>query len=76
MTCTMGLGTFLAVVYFRELVWNFSSEVLVVCVVTITMGLLASFRKVLPTWMAAIALLMYPISLGLVGVLDYLAGWQ
>lgn len=76
MNSTMGLGIFLALVYARQLVWDFSSEVLVVCLVIIVMGLLASFRKVFPTWMAGIALLLYPVSLGLVAVLDYVAGWE
>ena len=76
MNCTMGLGIFLALVYFRDLVWDFSSEVLIVCLVTIIMGFLASFRKVFPTWMAGIALLLYPFSLGLVAVLDYVVGWE
>lgn len=76
MNNTMGMGIFLAVIYFRGLVWDFSSEVVVVCLVVIVMGLLASFRRVFPTWMAAIALLLYPISLGLVAVLDYVLGWE
>lgn len=73
---TLGLGIFLAVVYGRQLVWDFSSEVLVICLVTVVMGLLASFRKVFPLWMAGLALIMYPLSLGLVAILDYVAGWQ
>ena len=76
MNCTMGLGIFLAVVYARQLVWDFSSEVLVICLVTILMGLLASFRKIFPTWMAAIAFFLYPFSIALVLVLDNLLGWQ
>ncbi|KAH7442439.1 hypothetical protein KP509_03G088500 [Ceratopteris richardii] len=74
MNNTMGLGIFLAVVYFRGLVWDFSSEVVIVCLVVIVMGLLASFRRIFPTWMAGIALILYPISLGLVAILDYVVG--
>lgn len=76
MNCTMGLGIFLAVVYVRQLVWDFSSEVLVICVVTVAMGLVASFRKVFPTWMAGIAIALYPFSLALVLLLDNILGWQ
>ncbi|KAH7332220.1 hypothetical protein KP509_20G076200 [Ceratopteris richardii] len=76
MNNTMGLGIFLAVVYFRGLVWDFSSEVVIVCLVVIVMGLLASFRRIFPTWMAGIALILYPISLGLVAILDYVVGWE
>lgn len=76
MNSTMGLGIFLAVVYGRQLVWDFSSEVLVICLVTVVMGLMASFRKVFPLWMAGVAILLYPLSLGLVAILDYVAGWK
>lgn len=76
MNSTMGLGIFLAVVYFRDLEWDFSSEVLVIVIATVVMGLIGSFRKIFPLWMAGVALLLYPLSLGLVAVLDYVAGWQ
>ncbi|KAI5058481.1 hypothetical protein GOP47_0026651 [Adiantum capillus-veneris] len=76
MNSTMGLGIFLAVVYARQLEWDFSSEVLIIVLVVVIMGLVGSFRKVFPLWMAGIALLLYPLSLGLVAVLDYVAGWQ
>eukprot|EP00249_Psilotum_nudum_P023809 c28988_g1_i1 orf=255-2153(+) len=76
MNNTMGLGIFLAVVYGRQLIWDFSSEVLVIVLVTVVMGLLAGFRYTFPLWMAGIALSLYPISLGLVAILDYVAGWQ
>lgn len=76
MNNTLGLGIFLALVYGRQLLWQFSAEVVVICLVIVIMGLLASFRKVFPLWMAGIALLLYPLSLGLVAILDYLAGWE
>ncbi|MCO5572604.1 hypothetical protein L7F22_026361 [Adiantum nelumboides] len=76
MNSTMGLGIFLAVVYARQLEWDFSSEVMVIVIVVVVMGLVGSFRKVFPLWMTGIALFLYPLSLGLVAVLDYVVGWQ
>ncbi|XP_022976461.1 sodium/calcium exchanger NCL-like [Cucurbita maxima] len=70
------LSVFLALVYMRGLVWNFSSEVLVILVVTVIMGLLGSFRTAFPLWTALVALLLYPLSLVLVYVLDYVFGWS
>ncbi|XP_022139616.1 sodium/calcium exchanger NCL [Momordica charantia] len=70
------LSVFLALVYMRGLVWNFSSEVLVILVVTVVMGLLGSFRTAFPLWTSLVALLLYPLSLVLVYVLDYVFGWS
>ena len=70
------LSVFLALVYLRGLVWNFSSEVLVILVVTIIMGVLGSFRTAFPLWTSLVALLLYPLSLVLVYVLDYVFGWS
>ncbi|KAA0066783.1 sodium/calcium exchanger family protein [Cucumis melo var. makuwa] len=70
------LSVFLALVYLRGLVWNFSSEVLVILVVTVVMGVMGSFRTAFPLWTSLVALLLYPFSLVLVYVLDYVFGWS
>ncbi|KAL9249986.1 Sodium/calcium exchanger NCL-like protein [Drosera capensis] len=70
------LSVFLALVYIRGLTWDFSSEVLIILVVCIVMGLLGSFRTAFPLWTAIIAFALYPISLLLVYVLDYICGWS
>ncbi|KAK7272570.1 hypothetical protein RJT34_29249 [Clitoria ternatea] len=70
------LSVFLALVYVRGLTWNFSSEVLVILVVCILVGVFASFRTVFPLWTAILAILLYPFSLALVYVLDYVFGWS
>ena len=70
------LSVFLALVYVRGLTWDFSSEVLVILIVCIVMGAFASFRTTFPLWTAILAFLLYPFSLVLVYVLDYVVGWS
>ncbi|PIN16029.1 hypothetical protein CDL12_11325 [Handroanthus impetiginosus] len=70
------LSVFLALVYVRGLVWDFSSEVLVILIVCIVMGVFASVRSTFPLWTSFIAFLLYPFSLALVYVLDYVFGWS
>ncbi|KAL8512234.1 hypothetical protein ACS0TY_018619 [Phlomoides rotata] len=70
------LSVFLALVYCRGLEWDFSSEVLVILIVCIVMGILGSVRPTLPVWTTIIAFLLYPLSLALVYVLDYVFGWS
>ncbi|KAL5564497.1 hypothetical protein UlMin_027661 [Ulmus minor] len=70
------LSVFLALVYVRGLTWDFSSEVLVILIVCIVMGLLGSFRTTFPLWTSFLAFLLYPFSIILVYVLDYFFGWS
>ncbi|KAF7836669.1 sodium/calcium exchanger NCL-like [Senna tora] len=70
------LSVFLALVYIRGLTWDFSSEVLVILVVCVVMGVFASFRTTFPLWTSILAILLYPFSLALVYVLDYVFGWS
>ncbi|KAG6793684.1 hypothetical protein POTOM_002899 [Populus tomentosa] len=70
------LAVFLALVYFRELTWDFSAEVLVICIVCVVMGAFASFRTTFPLWTSFLAFFLYPFSLVLVYVLDYVLGWS
>ncbi|XP_054815824.1 sodium/calcium exchanger NCL-like [Prosopis cineraria] len=70
------LSVFLALVYARGLTWDFTSEVLVIVIVCVVMGLFASFRTSFPLWTAIVAILLYPFSLALVYVLDYVFGWS
>ncbi|KAF5192115.1 Calcium-binding ef-hand [Thalictrum thalictroides] len=70
------LAVFLAIVYLRHLTWNFSAEVLVILIVCIVMGLFASFRTLFPVWTSSVAYILYPFSLALVYVLDYIFGWS
>jgi Ca2+/Na+ antiporter len=70
------LSVFLALVYVRDLTWDFSAEVLVIVIVCVVMGAFASFRTTFPLWTAIVAFLLYPFSLALVYVLDYVLGWS
>lgn len=74
MTNVLSLSVFLGLVYFRELTWNFFSEVLIIFIVCTVMGLIASFRTTFPLWIALMACAFYPLSLVLVYVLDYVLG--
>ncbi|KAG9159504.1 hypothetical protein Leryth_022754 [Lithospermum erythrorhizon] len=69
------LSVFLALVYARGLTWDFSSEVLVILIVCIVMGVFASMKTTFPLWTSILAFLLYPLSLALVYVLDYVYGW-
>ncbi|XP_075669433.1 sodium/calcium exchanger NCL-like [Castanea sativa] len=70
------LSVFLALVYIRGLTWDFSAEVLVILIVCLVMGLLGSFRTHYPLWTSILAILLYPFSLALIYVLDYVLGWS
>ncbi|KAF3333288.1 Sodium/calcium exchanger protein [Carex littledalei] len=76
MNNTLCLAVFLALVYVRHLTWDFSSEVLVILIVCIVMGLFTSFRTNFPLWTCFVAYFLYPFSLALVYVLDYKFGWS
>ncbi|XP_062153212.1 sodium/calcium exchanger NCL-like [Alnus glutinosa] len=76
MANVLSLAVFLGLVYFRDLTWDFSSEVLVVLVVCILMGLIAGFRTTFPLWMSLVAYALYPLSLLLVYILNYVVGWS
>ncbi|MFS7946785.1 hypothetical protein Hanom_Chr06g00540371 [Helianthus anomalus] len=70
------LSVFLALVYARGLTWDFSSEVLVILIVCIVMGVFGSLRTTFPLWTSFIAFALYQFSLVLVYVLDYAFGWS
>ncbi|PRQ31084.1 putative sodium/calcium exchanger membrane region, EF-hand domain pair [Rosa chinensis] len=70
------LSVFLALVYVRGLTWDFSAEVLIIVIVCVVMGVFGGLRTTFPLWTASIAFLLYPFSLVLVYVLDYIFGWS
>ncbi|KAF8025850.1 hypothetical protein BT93_F2629 [Corymbia citriodora subsp. variegata] len=70
------LAVFLALVYIRGLTWDFTSEVIVIVIVCIVMGIFGSFRDTFPLWTSSVAFILYPFSLVLVYVLDYVLGWS
>ncbi|KAL5670864.1 hypothetical protein ACJX0J_015170, partial [Zea mays] len=76
MNNTLCLGVFLALIYFRNLTWDFSSEVLIILLVCVVMALFTSFRTTFPLWTCLVAYMLYPFSLVLVYILDYVFGWS
>lgn len=76
MNNTMCLGIFLALVYFKDLKWEYTAEVIAIIVSTFAIGMLstgitcAKDRVTFPTWMAPMSLLIYPLSLVLIIVLE------
>ncbi|KAG6480170.1 sodium/calcium exchanger NCL2-like [Zingiber officinale] len=76
MNNTLCLAIFLALVYFRHLTWDFTAEVLIILLVCVVMGVFASLRTTFPLWTCFIAFALYPLSLAIVYVLDYIFGWS
>jgi hypothetical protein len=76
MNNTLGLGVFLMLVYGRSLAWAFSAEVLTILAVEIAVVALTltNANNVLPIWKAAVAGLLFPLSLVLVYVLENVFG--
>ncbi|KAL6991161.1 hypothetical protein U1Q18_009280 [Sarracenia purpurea var. burkii] len=72
----MGLSILLAIVYIKDLTWDYSVEVLVVLVVCSIIGLFAFFRTTYPLWTCILAFFLYPFSLVLVHFLHYGQGWD
>ncbi|XP_068325509.1 sodium/calcium exchanger NCL2-like [Pyrus communis] len=72
----VGLVIFLALVYIRNLSWDVAAEVLVVLIISIAVGLSASFSRRFPLWTCILAYILYPISLLLVYVLTIVIGWS
>ncbi|XP_062220515.1 sodium/calcium exchanger NCL1 [Phragmites australis] len=76
MNNTLCLGVFLALIYTRNLTWDFSSEVLIILLVCVVMCLFTSFRTTFPLWTCLVAYMLYPLSLVIVYILDYIFGWS
>ncbi|CAI5537504.1 unnamed protein product [Closterium sp. Naga37s-1] len=76
MNNTMCLGTFLALVYFRSLKWQFSAEVTIILLNTFIVGILGGTRRTFQTWLAFPVLALYPLSILIVAFLDYVLGWN
>ncbi|OVA04264.1 EF-hand domain [Macleaya cordata] len=70
------LAVLLLIVYVRDLEWDFSAEVLVVLTITVVMGLLSSFCTKFPLWTSLVAYVLYPLSLVMVYVLNYVFQWH
>ncbi|KAL0363433.1 UNVERIFIED_CONTAM: Sodium/calcium exchanger NCL1 [Sesamum calycinum] len=71
----MGLSTLLAIVYIKELEWDYSAEVLTILVVCGIIGVLAYSQTTYPLWTCLLAFFLYPFSLAMYYVLQYILGW-
>lgn len=76
MNNTLCLGIFLGIVYVRGLTWDFSSEVTVVLLNILCIGLIGVSRVTYPLWYAIPVFSLYFVSLGGVALLDNLLGWH
>ncbi|KAG1679415.1 hypothetical protein FOA52_007706 [Chlamydomonas sp. UWO 241] len=76
MNNTLVLGLFLLVVYYQKLDWVYSSEVLVIAIGTLAIGLLGYSGTTFKASTALPVLAIYPASLLTVYLLDTFLGWQ
>ena len=76
MNNTMCLGVFLAIVYTRNLRWEFSSETCIILFATLVVGVVGGTRKTFKTYMAIPILCLYPFSIAVVAFLDNYLGWK
>ncbi|KAI7980814.1 Sodium/calcium exchanger NCL2 [Camellia lanceoleosa] len=72
----MGLATFLALIYIRNLAWDVPAEVLVVLIICTVMGIFTSLRTSFPLWTSFVAFFLYPISILMLYVLTTVCGWS
>lgn len=76
MNNVMGLATFLALVYIKDITWDVSAEVLVVLLICTLMGTITSFCTKFQFWMCILAYALYPVSLLLLYILTSVLGWS
>jgi len=73
MNSTLALCIFMSLVYFRNLSWSFSAEVITVLVVIFAVGL-NGLRKTVYLWQAILVGSLYPLSILLVYLLENVGG--
>ncbi|PIN23301.1 Ca2+ sensor (EF-Hand superfamily) [Handroanthus impetiginosus] len=71
-----GLTTLLAIVYAKELTWDFSAEVLTILVVCAVIGILAYSCNTYPLWTCILAFFLYPFSLGFFYFVQVFFNWK
>lgn len=68
------LATFLGLIYFRQIPWTATNEVLVMLVLTWTVGWLG-MKQTLPLWRAAVMFMLFPLSIGAIYLLNAHVKW-
>ncbi|XP_051124985.1 sodium/calcium exchanger NCL1-like [Andrographis paniculata] len=71
-----GLTTLLAIVYAKDLRWDFSAEVLTILFVGAVIGILAYRCKTYPLWTCILAFALYPFSLTLYYLVQLFFKWN
>ncbi|XP_011096404.1 uncharacterized protein LOC105175608 [Sesamum indicum] len=71
-----GLTTLLAIVFAKELTWDFSAEVLTILVVCAIIGILAYSCNTYPLWTCILAFFLYPFSLGMYYFVQVFLSWN
>ncbi|XP_073018477.1 sodium/calcium exchanger NCL1-like [Primulina eburnea] len=71
-----GLTTLLAIVYAKDLTWDYSAEVLTIIVVCAIIGIMAYSCTTYPLWTCLLAFLLYPFSLGLYCFVQLVWSWK
>jgi Ca2+/Na+ antiporter len=69
MNSTLSLCLFMSLIYFRQLSWSFSAEVITVMFVIISVGL-NSLRKTIYLWQAVMIGSLYPFSILMVYIME------
>jgi Ca2+/Na+ antiporter len=76
MNNTFCLGIFLALVYFKGLAWEFSAETISIASIQLMLGVMVLLKKKQRLVDAFIVLSFYPVSLGIVWLLENKFGWD
>ncbi|KAL3739958.1 hypothetical protein ACJRO7_021265 [Eucalyptus globulus] len=76
MNNVMGLATFLALVYIKDIAWDVPAEVLVVLLICTLMGFITSFCTKFQLWTCILSYALYPLSLLLLYILTSVLGWS
>ena len=63
----------MSLVYFRELTWSFSAEVITVIAVILLVGINA-FKRTIFVWQALIVIALYPLSILFVYLMESVGG--
>lgn len=75
MNSTLALACLTGMIYFRDLVWEFSSETLCILVIVLVMGCVA-MRPTTRTWFILPISFLYVFAIALVAFFDNVVGWK
>jgi Ca2+/Na+ antiporter len=70
MNATFCLAIFYGLIYFRELDWNYTSEVSTILLVTLVVGIPGMMQDTFKMWWAVAVIVTFPVAVGLIYVLE------